>query len=98
MALQDFNQVVILEAENASAYNNHGFVKRDLRRTEEALIDIGEAIRLDPKLAIAYYNRALAYGQLEQYSDALEDLEMAAERGFDPEALEEAVLRFSRGQ
>jgi tetratricopeptide (TPR) repeat protein len=52
-------------------------------RAEEALRDLNEAIRLNPKLASAYQNRGAAYNCLQQYEKAAQDLEKAVK--LDPE-------------
>ena len=44
---------------------------------EEAIIEFDEAIRLDPKLALAYNNRGASYYDLGQYQRAIEDFDEA---------------------
>ena len=39
---------------------------------EEAIKAYDEAIRLDPKLAIAWYNKGVALGDLGKYDEAIE--------------------------
>ena len=45
---------------------------RSQGRFEEALYEYGEAINLDPKLAVAYSGRAAAYNALGQYDLAIQ--------------------------
>ena len=49
-----------------------------------AISEYDEAIRLDPELAKAYANRALAYTALGRDAEAARDAEKAIELGYDP--------------
>ena len=51
-----------------------GIDKFNLEKYEEAIIDFGYVISLNPKFADGYYRRGLAYIQLEDYGDAVDDL------------------------
>lgn len=53
-----------------------GLTKEDRTLLEEGLSDLGEAIRLDPKLAGAYFDRALAKAQMKDVKGAVLDLDM----------------------
>ena len=44
-----------------------------MHQYENAIADYGEAIRLDPRDALAYGFRGLAYGFLEQYEESIQD-------------------------
>ena len=44
---------------------------------QRAIQDHDEALNLDPKLALAYYNRGLAYGRLGRYQRAIQDFDEA---------------------
>ena len=55
-------------------YNNRGYAYRDKGDTDRAIADFNEAIRLDPKNAIAYTNRGLAYGDKGDTDRAIADL------------------------
>ncbi len=48
--------------------------KFNLEKYEEAIIDFGYVIDLNPKFADSYYRRGLSYIQLERYQEALRDL------------------------
>ena len=62
-------------------------VKGDLGQPGDAIVDLGEAIRLDSQFAIAYHNRALAYTYLGRDDDAQADVERGTELGLDPDPL-----------
>jgi tetratricopeptide (TPR) repeat protein len=44
---------------------------------QEALADLNEAIELDPKMALAYYQRGVVYGSIGEYEKATENLNQA---------------------
>ena len=52
---------------------------------EESIAHFDEATRLDPKLALAYYNRAQAYFGLGQFDAARKDYDQAV--SLDPESI-----------
>jgi tetratricopeptide (TPR) repeat protein len=75
-----------------AAYNNRGnayFAKKDYDR---AIADYTEAIRLDPKYALAYSNRGTAYKAKGNYDLAIADYTEAIR--LDPE---DALAYFKRG-
>lgn len=59
----------------AVAHNNRGNAYDDQDQPDLALKDFDEAIRLDPLLAEAYYNRAFVLYRLGRPQDALHDLD-----------------------
>ena len=50
----------------------------------KAIADYSEAVRLDPKYALAYNGRGLAYSQQGETRKADEDFARAKELGFRP--------------
>ena len=46
---------------------------REQGNLQEAIVEYDQAIRLDPQLALAYYNRGVAYHYLGQPKQAIED-------------------------
>jgi tetratricopeptide (TPR) repeat protein len=59
------------------AFNNRGLSLYEKADHARAIEDFTEAIRLDPKLARAYYNRALAHLERGDEDAALADREQA---------------------
>jgi tetratricopeptide (TPR) repeat protein len=66
----------VVNALLARAYNNRGIALTRKRKYEQSVSDFSEAIRLDPTIAVYYYNRAFAWQEEspsakrdEQYSD-----------------------------
>jgi tetratricopeptide (TPR) repeat protein len=44
---------------------------------DKAIADYTQALQLDPSYAVAYYNRGIAYDDLEQYDKAIADYDQA---------------------
>jgi tetratricopeptide (TPR) repeat protein len=61
----------------AVAYNNRGSAYDDWGKTEPALQDFGQAIKLDPMFDAPYYNRSFIYERQSNYSQAIADMEKA---------------------
>ena len=72
-ALDDFNQALRLDPQNASAHFNRGLAYGRLEQYQAALDDYTEAIRINPEYASAYSNRGFIYAKLQNYQAALDD-------------------------
>ena len=72
-AIEDYNQAIRLDPDNALAYKHRGDARRNLEDYEEAMADYTEAIRLDPEYAAAYNNRGVVRRQLGDYEEAIAD-------------------------
>jgi tetratricopeptide (TPR) repeat protein len=81
LALEDYNQAILLNPSFANAYNNRGVIYRLKSDYDRAIKDYDEAIWLDSNIPAFFYNRAIAYSDKEDYGRAIGD--------FD------AVLRFN---
>ena len=53
-AIEDYNESIRLDPENAQAYNNRGVVFSAHGRHQEAINDFDQAIRIDDQFAHAY--------------------------------------------
>lgn len=71
--------VALREPDSATAddFNTLGRVLRDQNRREEAIEAYTRAIELDRGFAAAYNNRGVAYAELEQFEQAIEDYNFA---------------------
>lgn len=69
-ALQEFLSATKLNASNALAANNVGYVYYKLEQYEEASLWFEKTIALDPKRAIAFANLGDAYLKMNRKSDA----------------------------
>ena len=76
-AMDAYTKAIELNPTDAIAYNNRGYVKKNLGRPEEAIQDYDRAIELNPTLASAYSNRGYAKNDLGQHEAALADLNQA---------------------
>jgi tetratricopeptide (TPR) repeat protein len=69
---------------DADVYNTRGNRYLEVRQLSRAIDDFGEAIRLDPKYAVAYGNRALAYKLQGNKVKAIKDFEKFITLTSDP--------------
>jgi tetratricopeptide (TPR) repeat protein len=76
-ALQDYDQAIHLNPDNANAYNNRGIIYRIKGDYDRAISDYDEAIWLmSGNFPAAFYNRALAYTDKREYDLAIRDFEV----------------------
>ncbi len=61
----------------AEPYVNKGFCLQKLGYHDKAILCYNEAIKINPKVAIAYQNRGTAYLHLNRYAESLRDLNQA---------------------
>ncbi|CAG2191047.1 NCF2 [Mytilus edulis] len=73
-SLLSFNS--ILEP-SARIQFNIACVLKGLSRENDCIVHLGEAIKKDPHLAVAFYHRAVQYLKLKKYGEALDDLDRA---------------------
>src|ERR1700722_904883 len=73
-ALQDYEQALRLNPNNANAHNNRGIIYRIKGDYGRAIADYDEAIWLkNGDFPAAFYNRALSYADKGEYDRALAD-------------------------
>ena len=75
-ALEDANTAVEKKP-SAQAYGQKGIIEKLQKKTNEALRDFSEAIKLDPRYAWAYAQRADIYSRQKNQDKALQDIEKA---------------------
>jgi tetratricopeptide (TPR) repeat protein len=73
---------------DADAYNTQGNRYLELRQVKRAIADFDEAIRLDPKYAVAYGNRAIAYKLQGNKAKAISDFEKFITLTSDPRLIQ----------
>jgi tetratricopeptide (TPR) repeat protein len=76
-ALDDLNQAVALDGQNARAFIERALVLRQLGNYEEALADFSRALALRPRDARTLASRGRVYVQLGRYAEALQDFNSA---------------------
>lgn len=91
-ALEDFNEVVRLEPNDAENYLNRGLVKEKLKDLPGALSDYSHALKLDEKNARAWVCRGNLVSKLGNWKEAVEDYDVAIV--LDPSY---AIAYFNRG-
>ena len=78
-AIQAFEQEVTVNPDNATAYNNLGFLFYQQQHWAQSVTACQKAVELKPDYAEAYWNMGFAYEQLEQYPEAI----LAMEKGIE---------------
>jgi tetratricopeptide (TPR) repeat protein len=92
-ALQDYEQAIRLNPDNANAYNNRGIIYRIKGDYNRAIADYEEAIWLrSGDFPAAFYNRALAYTDKGEHDRALADFDVVVQ--FDQK---NALALYARG-
>jgi tetratricopeptide (TPR) repeat protein len=77
--VEDYDNVLRLNPNNADAYNNRGVAKKHLGKLAEAIADYDQAIALKPDFAVAYFNRGDAKKLFGQYAEAIKDFDKTIE-------------------
>ena len=77
-AINDFNQVIALNADNVEAYNNRGIAHYNQKEYAAALSDYNQAIALNQNFFYAYHNRALVWQAKGETEKAAKDFGMEA--------------------
>lgn len=78
-ALVDSQRLVILNAENAGTWFNHGYLLEDLGRFDEAELAFLRATELSPKLDRAWYGLGLVLIRQQRYDEAVTALKKNTE-------------------
>ena len=68
----------------ANERNKAGVTLENVGAMEEAIVELGEAIRADPEFILAYYNRGQANFKLGRFDEAIDDYDQAV--SLDPES------------
>ncbi len=56
-AIEDYDEALRIDPQDAKAYYNRGTVYVDLGQSQRAIEDFDEAIRLSPQYALAHHKR-----------------------------------------
>jgi len=75
---------------DADAYNTRGNRYLEQRQLKKAIADFDEAVRLDPKYAVAYGNRAIAYKLQGNKTKAISNFEKFIALASDPRMIQVA--------
>lgn len=77
VAIEDFNQVIHIRPNDATAYANKGLARAVIGEQKGAIADFNQALHLNPDLEVAYYNRGYIRFELQDYQGALADFNQA---------------------
>ena len=80
LAMQDFNQAISVNPNDAAAYLGRGNLERAHDNYDAALADLNQAIRLNPEGAQAYHARGLIYQRQGHNAQAIADFNNAIDR------------------
>lgn len=84
-ALQALNYAIALDHHFARAYMERGILYwREIDHPRRAIQDLTRAYELAPDLIEARFNRAIAYQQLREYTEAIEDYQAYLAEGRHP--------------
>jgi Flp pilus assembly protein TadD len=99
-AIAAYSVCIGAASEPAACFYNRALAYEALGRTEHALQDYDQALRLDPALADAALNRGMLYYRQKRYAAAIADLEQARTRGADPAVVtfDLALANCARGE
>jgi tetratricopeptide (TPR) repeat protein len=83
-ALEQLEQVISRDPDDAIAYSNKAMILLPLQRYEEALAACEQAIKINPDDAITYVNKSAALMHLRRYEEVVTACDRAAQ--LDPNA------------
>ncbi len=67
------DQAISIDPNCVEAYFNRGYFYFEKRDYSHAIVDYSKAIELDPKLAMAFEGRAMAYCSIDNYDKSWSD-------------------------
>lgn len=76
-AIEGYQKTILVKPNNAVLYNNLGAALFELKKYDEAILNIKKAIEINPKLANAYYNLSVIYEYQNRFPEALAEIEKA---------------------
>ncbi|MFP4394216.1 MAG: tetratricopeptide repeat protein [Anaerolineales bacterium] len=84
-AVQNFDRALLWNPQAAHIYLERGILWwRELNHPRKAVQDFTIALKLDPDLIEAHFNRGIAYQQLQEYQEAVSDFETYLNEGTHP--------------
>jgi tetratricopeptide (TPR) repeat protein len=84
LAIDDLDQAIVLNPEDAAAYNSRALAYSTCGDLKSALEDYDQALLLSPLDATAYYNRAVILRMQGELERAMSDYHRALELAGDP--------------
>ncbi|MGH9552395.1 MAG: hypothetical protein ACRD3W_23610, partial [Terriglobales bacterium] len=78
------NTVISLDSKRGLSYTNRAFVEAMQGQWDKVIGDCTKAIEINPKLGVAYYDRAIAYRAEDKRDPAKNDMKKALFYGVAP--------------
>jgi tetratricopeptide (TPR) repeat protein len=91
-ALNDYQSYLKYDPNNFNFWYESGMVQRVMKRNEDAIKSLDRALQLNPKLSIAYLERARAKAQAGNKAGAQQDYQKAQQMGTKMEAMDNQLL------
>ncbi|MBC7778291.1 MAG: tetratricopeptide repeat protein [Phycisphaerae bacterium] len=91
-ALGDYQEYLKLDPNNFNFWYESGMVNRVIKRNEEAVKALDRALQINPKLNIAYLERARAKAQAGDKAGAQQDYQKAQQMGLKLEAMDTELM------
>ena len=85
-ALADYNKAISLGLKSSAIYFNRGVIFHQKGQLSDAIESYSRSIEIDPSNARAYYNRAISKLIVDNYKEALQDLEISKRLGYSKAA------------
>ena len=85
-ALADYNKAISLGLKSSAVYFNRGVIFHQKGQLSDAIESYSRSIEIDPSNARAYYNRAISKLVIDNYKEALQDLEISKRLGYSKAA------------
>jgi len=92
-ALEDYDAYLKLDPFNANVWYESGMIQRSMQRNDQAIQSLGKAIQLNPRIGVAYLERARAYAQSGKLAEAKTDYQRAQQMGVKLEAMDQQLLQ-----
>lgn len=92
MALRDYQAYLRFDPNNFNFWYESGMVQRAMKRNEDAIKSLDRALQLNPKLGIAYHERARAKAQAGNKEAAQLDYQKAQQLGVKLDALDSQLM------
>lgn len=90
-ALADYQEYLKIDPENANFWYESGMIQRSLQRYDDALKSLNNSIQRNPKLGLAYLERARAKSGLGM-ADAMQDFRQAQKLGVNLNPAEQQMI------
>ena len=92
-ALEDYDAYLKLDPFNANVWYECGMIQRSMNRNDQAIQSLSKAIQLNPRIGVAYLERARAYAQSGNKAASQQDYQRAQQMGVKLEGMDQQLLQ-----